>query len=400
MHFPSSSPQPPEQAASDALAALAAMWSRRGTQAPLFSAAWLRYRAWSYSLPLALLALVLVGLLAITPDAGQGRHFTYIASAGMWLATCTSLLLGRWLGLQVCLRHWPARREASAIVAALTLGTTMSVLLFWLSQVQVLRPTMSPATAVTVGLCALLFIWWGGWRDVIPYLLERRALRDAAHQREIDLLRAERNAAELRLSVLASQIEPHFLFNTLAGVRSAIVSDPPRGVAIIDHLVDYLRSTIPQMRADVGQMHVPLAAELNTVRAYLGVINARMPRLSFTIESEPAWSATPVPPWMLMSLVENAIKHGLEPKPGAGHIAVVLKKIEEQGGASVVLRVSDNGVGFGAADAGNGTGLANIRERLKQLYGDRAVLCLAQNDEGGVDASIMIPIETRHGDRR
>jgi len=196
----------------------------------------------------------------------------------------------------------------------------------------------------------------------------------------------------MRLSVLAAQIEPHFLFNTLTGVRSAIISDPARGIAIIDNLVDYLRATIPQMRSDANQSQVLLGPQLDAARAYLGVMHARLPRLTFSVDSDPALLNQPVPPLMLISLVENAVKHGIEPKPGPVHIEVLARKIDDESGTRLELIVTDDGVGFSGVTSGSGIGLANIRERLMQLYGKRAELVLKARVEGGVVASIALPI--------
>ena len=199
----------------------------------------------------------------------------------------------------------------------------------------------------------------------------------------------------MRLSVLASQVEPHFLFNTLSGVRAAMLSDPARGVVIIDHLVDYLRSTIPQMRSD-GQMHlISVEHQFNSVRSYLGVIRTRIPRLSFSIECEAELQHCAIAPLMLISLVENAVKHGIEPKKGPVHIAVSAYKVRLPEGEMLAISVKDNGVGFGGssgATSGTGIGLSNIRERLKQLYEDRASLSLLASESGGVEAIIQLPI--------
>src|ERR1700741_3315983 len=119
--------------------------------------------------------------------------------------------------------------------------------------------------------------------DSLRDFRQKRVMQDAALMRELERAKEGRTEAELRLSVLAAQIEPHFLFNTLTGVRSAIRSDPERGIAIIDHLVEYLRATIPQMRNDAGRTYVDLASQLDVARAYLGVMHLRLPRLSYAI---------------------------------------------------------------------------------------------------------------------
>jgi sensor histidine kinase YesM len=165
-------------------------------------------------------------------------------------------------------------------------------------------------------------IYLSGGYDLWLFSRQRNMLKVAQSKRASEQAQAMQRETELRLSVLAAQVEPHFLFNTLAGVRSAISTEPARAVAIVDHLVDYLRATIPQMRDDGGSVQSRLSKQLDAVHAYLSLMQARIPRLSFSVESQIADAA--VPPLMLISLVENAIKHGIEPKVGAAHIAVTV----------------------------------------------------------------------------
>ncbi|MFM2120538.1 MAG: hypothetical protein RL722_2006 [Pseudomonadota bacterium] len=232
-----------------------------------------------------------------------------------------------------------------------------------------------------------------GWKR------ERAGLRRLARERELAQAQARRREAELQLSVLAAQVEPHFLFNTLAGVRSAIVGDPARATEMVDRLVDYLRASIPRLRSD-GSAQATVAGQLDIVRAYLGLMVARMPRLSVTVDAQPGLLERPCPPWMLISLVENAVKHGVEPKLGPAHIAVQARAGADGG---LVLEVLDDGVGFAASPAsdraGSGLGLVNIRERLAQLHGGRAALRLTARPGGGVCAAIELPPEPAGSDR-
>ena len=163
-----------------------------------------------------------------------------------------------------------------------------------------------------------------------------------ARERELAQAKAQRHEAELRLSVLAAQVEPHFLFNTLAGVRSAIATDPARASEMIDRLVDYLRAAIPRLRSD-GRVQATLGAQLDIVRAYLGLMAARMPRLQWSVDAAPALLAAHCPPLMLISLAENAVKHGVERKIGAARIDVRADR-DEQGRLRVT--VLDDGAGF------------------------------------------------------
>jgi len=163
-------------------------------------------------------------------------------------------------------------------------------------------------------LFLLLMLWWGGVADLIQYFRQRRIIELAVIEEKMEQYKSERNIAEMRLSVLASQVEPHFLFNTLSGVRSAMLHDPQRGVQIIDHLVDYLRATIPRLRSDGIQAPTNLGNQLDIVKSYLKLIHMRMPRMSFDVDCAFELLDIEVPPLMLISLVENAVKHGIEPK--------------------------------------------------------------------------------------
>lgn len=239
---------------------------------------------------------------------------------------------------------------------------------------------------------AFLVAYTGSAFDLWFFFRQRRRLKDLQKAQEFRRAQEARREAELKLSILAAQVEPHFLFNTLAGVRSAIITEPLRATAIVDHLVDYLRSTIPQMRGDGGSNQARLKNQLDAARAYLSLMQARIPRLSFQIDSEVDDAA--IPPLMLISLIENAVKHGIEPKIGTVHIHVHVSQIEEEGEAKLLIAVIDNGVGFGGSTSGSGIGLSNIRERLEAMFGQRARLSLKANPDGGVNASIVFPMQT------
>jgi LytS/YehU family sensor histidine kinase len=165
-------------------------------------------------------------------------------------------------------------------------------------------------------------------------------------------------------------VEPHFLFNTLAGVRSAISTDPARASDMIDRLVDYLRAAIPRLRSD-GGAQATLGSQLDIVRAYLGLMAARMPRLHFDIDVPTELLAAACPPLMLISLAENAVKHGVEPKIGPARVVVSARRAASGG---LHITVADDGAGFGTSTSGSGLGLANIRDRLQQMYQGRASL--------------------------
>ncbi|MDM5176529.1 histidine kinase [Massilia sp. DJPM01] len=194
----------------------------------------------------------------------------------------------------------------------------------------------------------------------------------------------ERRLLEAQMATLQAQIEPHFLFNTLALIGQLIETDPPQAARIHMHLIEYLRSTLPQMRAAGGGT---LGRQVQLSRAYLAIMQARMKeRLSVSFDVPAQLEHLPFPPMMLQTLIENAIKHGLEPKIEGGRIDVGARLV----GDAMHVDVRDNGVGFNM-HADDGVGLANIRERLFLLFGARAELVIEMPLEGGALASLRVP---------
>lgn len=255
---------------------------------------------------------------------------------------------------------------------------------------KVLRIDYGPA--LRTGLIVCTICWIGGVFDLFAYFFQRNRIVDVLQREEVKRTQAARNMAELRLSILAAQIEPHFLFNTLASVRSAIATDPQRATHIVDHMVNYLRSTIPQMRDDAMNVTVHLSSQMESVRSYLALMHERIPRLQFSVSSEAGLDAAQMPPLMLISLVENAVKHGVEPKIGAAHVDVTARRIDADGGLQLEVSVTDDGVGFGDTTSGNGIGLSNIQERLRTLFGASASLALRALPGGGVAAVLRLPL--------
>lgn len=196
-----------------------------------------------------------------------------------------------------------------------------------------------------------------------------------------------RNAAEARLKLLETQLEPHMLFNTLANLRVLITIDPPRAVAMLDRLNSYLRMTLSGSRA----LAHPLSAEFDRLADYLELMSVRMgPRLHYTLDLPEALRDTPVPPLLLQPLVENSIRHGLEPKVEGGQITVRAHRDADQ----LVIEVSDTGVGLDAAppSEGSGFGLEQVRERLATVYGAQGQMHLAAAPDGGTCATLRFPL--------
>jgi sensor histidine kinase YesM len=194
----------------------------------------------------------------------------------------------------------------------------------------------------------------------------------------------EKQLTQAQMAALQAQVEPHFLFNTLALIGQLIETNPPEAARVHAHLIDYLRATLPQLRARGGGT---LGKQTEMARAYLAIMQARMKeRLAVKFSVPVFLESAPFPPMMLQSLIENAIKHGLEPKIAGGTITVRAQVIE----ATLQVDVCDDGIGFNM-HAADGVGLANIRERLQLLYGGAAELVIEALATGGCCASIRLP---------
>lgn len=201
------------------------------------------------------------------------------------------------------------------------------------------------------------------------------------------MMEARQHASEARLKLLETQLEPHMLFNTLANLRALIGCDPQRAQLMLDHMIAYLRATLG---ASLAPTHT-LQAEFERVRDYLALMAIRMgPRLSYTLDLPDELAHCPVPTLLLQPLVENSIKHGLEPKIAGGHIAVSARRE----GDALVLDVIDNGVGLAAAPAGTGFGMAQVRERLASIYGTSGAIELVAGYAGGARATARFVLKT------
>ncbi|NHZ37376.1 sensor histidine kinase [Massilia rubra] len=199
----------------------------------------------------------------------------------------------------------------------------------------------------------------------------------------------QRQLSEARMQMMQAQVEPHFLFNTLASVEYLIETDPPRASAMQRSLIQYLRAVLPQMRDNAVVTN--LGREADMVKAYLSLLKMRMEeRLQVDLRIPDGLRSAAFPPMMLQSMVENAIKHGLECKPEGGSLSIVAEVAHNK----LRVIVSDDGVGFGVFPSdGTGLGLMTIRERLKLLHGDAGQLHIAANTPSGVIATIEVPYQ-------
>ncbi len=314
---------------------------------------------------------------------------------GFWSGLVFSLLIGNfcWLFIDVgraVVAGWLYRQHGGStgwpgwpwMAPIVVIGTVFGYLLGHAAARAVLG---LPAGVALVHTPVLMFSVLAAM--VVSYIFYAR---ERLHIQQLQAEAAERLASELQLKLLQSQLEPHMLFNTLANLRVLIGLDPAQAQAMLDHLIAFLRSTLAGTRVD---RHA-LAQEFDALRDYLALMAVRMgARLQPSFDLPADLAQLGVPPLLLQPLVENAIKHGLEPKIEGGRIDISARR----DAGRLQLRVRDTGIGLaadGTGTAGSKFGLELVRERLARLYGDSASLTLsaATDADGGTEALIQLPL--------
>lgn len=232
-------------------------------------------------------------------------------------------------------------------------------------------------------------------RVIVTRLNEQIARRFDDQRIAKERAEMDRALTDAKLAKLLAQIEPHFLYNTLANAQLLTRSDPKRADEMLGNLIVYLRNVLPQSAEMGGSPNASsfstLGREIERSRAYLEILKIRMgARLNIEIDVPAGLADISFLPMMVQTLVENAIKHGLEPKLGGGSILICVASTKN----ALTLSVADNGVGLKGGTSGTGLGLKNIRERLKLTYGEAASLSLSLNVPGGMVATITIPLTT------
>jgi len=220
---------------------------------------------------------------------------------------------------------------------------------------------------------------------------EDRKIAEFMAREQVRTISTEKQLVEAQMRLLQAQIEPHFLFNTLANVVSLIEPAPHKATLMLEHFIAYLRASLAASRSTQGTV----AQEAKLLRDYLALIKIRMgDRLQYAIEVDPSLDAAPLAPMLLQPVVENAIKHGLEPKIEGGHLRVGL----ERRGPRMLATIEDDGMGF-RPKAGAGVGLSNLRERLAVLYDGDAHVRIEERSPGtAVLIEIPLPRQYRNGD--
>ncbi|MET0328703.1 MAG: histidine kinase, partial [Luteimonas sp.] len=386
------------------------LWTRY-RRYPVFSARWLAGRTLLFgSVILGFSALTLLAMLispATLAGALTASGYSFVAFLLMTTAGPACATLVRHLRL-------PLRRERVLVVLSLCVGIAIAYVAdrwasgeinrFMESQmgqpaydVEAMRAHYESdaargwAFAIQLLFLACVYGMIGGGMALRAYFGEQRRLVDSRHRSEVAALHAQTRESELRLGALQAQVEPHFLFNTLASVRALVRQDAGRAEATLDALVDYLRATIPRLRDGGATLHSTLGEQLDLCARYLELMRLRTAdRLRYDIEADPALRTLPYPPLLLITLVENAVKHGVEPKPGAGRIRIRAWTAD----GSLHVGVIDDGAGL-QPGVGGGMGLANVRDQLAARFGTRASLRLNGVAGGGAEAEIRTPLDGR-----
>ena len=319
--------------------------------------------------------------------------------------------------LPASLMAWSAGQLWRAFVESFVEGTIVawtmflcgSMLLAWIQPRGLVRIVLLSLAVVVFALIGCLAGYWltydagffpppsfvaanalrwaiiGGLLFVIDDLIkQQRQNMHRLREGETRVANLGRQATEARLQLMQAQIEPHFLFNTLANVKRLCATDPDGGAALFSHLMVYLRAALPRLR----ETESTLSSELSLARSFLAVLKIRMGnRLQFTVDVPDAFLSLPFPSMALLTLVENAVKHGLAPAQQGGSISI----LGEQHNGQLCVTVADTGIGF-SAKGGSGMGIANTRNRLVATYGNAAELVLAANNPSGVIARIAVPL--------
>jgi len=310
--------------------------------------------------------------------AGWWEYFLEQAAVGACIFLCVAVAAA------VPVR--PAAGRFLVLLAAVAVGALAGELLLMLR-----FPLPEDAASV---LASRVVRWLVVGGLALVYVALRRQAAEAAaqvHQNEVQRVELDRQMVEARLQSLRAQIEPHFLFNTLANVQQLYRTDAGRGRRMLASFIAYLRTALPQMRHD----ETTLQHEVDLARTYLDVLQVRMgERLRVRIDVPRELAGHAFPPLALSTLTENAIKHGLNPLPEGGTIDI-RARIE---GRQLKVEVADTGAGL-RGSGGSGSGVANLRARLAALYGEDAHLLLEANAPRGLRATIAVPARAFLADR-
>jgi signal transduction histidine kinase len=318
---------------------------------------------------------------------GRGLSINFIFSQSIGLSICASVLAGEyWF-------HTPSPVR-NTLIAAAAIGTGAVAGSFAASALTGMPLSLilqgEPIPLFQLIILGLLF------GSTITYFFHSRETMVQAQvliqEEKIKRLSLEKEGLETRLRLLQAQVEPHFLFNSLSNILSLLDSDFGKGKEMLADLIRYLRASLSRTRGKTST----LEQEMELIRAYMNIYRVRMgDRLRYRIEIPDHLKARPFPPMLIQPLVENAIRHGLEPKIEGGEISILAEEKDD----FLRLVVSDDGMGLDEKIAA-GIGLSNIRERMQTLFDGRGRFILEENTPSGVKAILEVPNEKDQGPHR
>ena len=283
-------------------------------------------------------------------------------------------------------KPWDRAKPISTLMLAVFAGAVIGVALVIFVKAYSLAYVQERALFFAYNVMAA---WVNGLLISLIFYVKFRETRATAalHKAEAEHHLLSRQAVEAQLKLMQAQVEPHFLFNTLASVQYLTETDPAQASRLLGHLIGYLRAALPQLRA----ASTTLGKEAELAREYLSILQMRIgPRLSFDVEVPAELREHAFPPNLLISLVENAIKHGIEPSASGGSVTVRARREPD----AIVVEVTDTGHGLGGASTrGEGVGLSNVRERLAALYGPRGRFTLQAAEPRGARATLVLPVD-------
>ena len=338
----------------------------------------------------------MLGWRRVRATLGASAIIGLILSLGFTASTV--VVVGRAMVTGLCamlafglLERWPARLpgrlarwvlQLVAIVAVVPFGTLLA---YWLTTGGNPQFATDQQRLIGYGMLTFAGILFAPWIALGAMIRQRDAFaRDQATAFALERSELERKALDARFRLLQAQVEPHFLFNTLANVQALVEAGAPQASKVLQSLIAYLRAAVPRLHEPA----TTLGQELQLVRAYLEVMHMRMPdRLKFEMQVDEAATGLQCPPMTLLTLVENAVRHGIDPSEVGGRIDIELRLRSDR----CFMRVADTGVGLQPMGSGLGTGLATLRERLQLTFGGDAQLQLSEVAPHGVRAELSFP---------
>lgn len=328
---------------------------------------------------------IATAVFSLILNIGWQSGFVSLFLRVLLLTTVATLAFGVFERWPTRLPRWVGRwmLQVLAVAIVIPIGT---VLIYKWSTLPGAPPFWKDSDRLAgFGMLTVMGLLFAPWTALAALVRQKDAV--ARHQAlAFDLERSEleRQALDARLHLMQAQVTPHFLFNTLANVQALVDTGSPQASALLGSLVAYLRAAVPRL----GDTFATLADELQLARAYLELMHMRMPdRLQFKLHVDDEALGVRCPPLSLLTLVENAVRHGIDPSEDGGRIDIHV----HWRGARCVVRVIDTGVGFSDASHGLGTGLSTLRERLRLSFGDKATLRLVSNTPRGVCAELDLP---------